>query len=169
MSGALIVTAGLGPADQARFGRLRREHFPPERNHLGAHLTMFHALPPSSEAEVRAALREAATGPAPAAEVAGLIDLGGGVAFRIRSEGLERIRADLSERFHGLLTAQDGGGWRPHITVQNKVPPGEARKLRAALESAFEPRPLAIASLDLHRYLGGPWEPIRSFPFRGQS
>jgi hypothetical protein len=167
LSGALIITAGLGPADQARFDRLRNEHFPPERNYLTAHLTMFHALPPSSEAEVRAALGEAAIGSAPAADVAGLIDLGGGVAFRIRSAELERIRADLSDRFHGLLTAQDSGGWRPHITIQNKVPPSEARKLRTVLEAAFKPRPLAITSLDLHRYLGGQWKPIRRYPFRG--
>lgn len=167
MTGALIVTAGLGPADQAHFDRLRREHFPPERNHLSAHLTMFHALSPSSEAEVRAALRDEATGPVPGAEVAGLIDLGGGVAFRIRSPDLEILRAELADRFHGLLTAQDAGGWRPHVTIQNKAEPAAAKRLKAELESGFAPRPLAIASLELHRYLGGPWEPLGRYPFRG--
>ena len=41
----LIVTALLDEAAQQRFDRLRRSHFPPERNHLDAHLTLFHRLP----------------------------------------------------------------------------------------------------------------------------
>ena len=41
----LIVTALLDEAAQERFDRLRREHFPPERSHLAAHLTLFHHLP----------------------------------------------------------------------------------------------------------------------------
>ena len=49
MAGPLIVTAELGPADFAWLDAQRRAHFPPERNQLAAHLTMFHALPPSLE------------------------------------------------------------------------------------------------------------------------
>jgi hypothetical protein len=83
------------------------------------------------------------------------------------SPDLDRIRAELAERFHGLLTAQDSGGWRPHVTVQNKVPPKQARALLLKLESEFRPRPLAISGLGLHRYLGGPWERLASYSFRG--
>ena len=52
MAGALIVTAELGPADLAWLDRLRRTYYPAERNQLPAHLTMFHALPPSAEGEL---------------------------------------------------------------------------------------------------------------------
>ena len=55
------------------------------------------------------------------------MDLGGGVAFRVVSPDLDRIREELADDFHGLLGAQDCGGWRPHVTIQNKVAPKEAR------------------------------------------
>ena len=168
MSGALIVTAELAQPDLAWLDALRRRHFPPERNHLQAHLTMFHALPPSSEHEARARLAAIARMPLPRALVAGLMDLGGGVAFRVVSDELDRVREELAAGFHGLLSAQDSGGWRPHVTIQNKVAPKVARELRASLEQSFQPRPLGISGLGLHRYLGGPWERLAVYSFRGR-
>ena len=146
---------------------LRRHHYPADRNQLPAHLTMFHALPPSLEAEARHRLALATKARPPRATLAGLMDLGGGVAFRIVSDDLDSIRADLSEAFHGMLGAQDSGGWRPHVTIQNKVTNREARQLLEALQSGFQPRPLDIRGLGLHRYLGGPWEKLQIWPFRG--
>jgi hypothetical protein len=140
-----------------------------ERNRVPAHLTMFHALPPSSETELRARLAEAARGPPPTATIAGLVDLGGGVAFRVVSPDLDRLRDDLGDGLHGLLGAQDSGGWRPHVTIQNKVAPKIARALIASLWQGFSPRPLAIGGMGLHRYLDGPWETLAVFPFRGVS
>ena len=168
MSGALIVTAEFAAPDLAWLDGLRRRHFPPERNHLKAHLTMFHALPPSAEGEARARLSAIAQAPPPRAAVAGLMDLGGGVAFRVVSDDLDRIRQELAAGFHGLLSAQDSGGWRPHVTIQNKVAPKVARELRASLEQSFQQRPLAISGLGLHRYLGGPWERLADYAFRGR-
>ncbi len=167
MAGALIVTAGLGHEDQAWLDRLRRAHYPPERNRLPAHLTMFHALPPSAEVEARRRLAEAAKARAPRATIAGLMDLGGGVALRVVSEDLDRIRSELANAFQGLLSVQDSQGWRPHVTIQNKVAPRIARELIAELERGFAPRPLRISGLGLHRYLGGPWEDVAAFAFRG--
>ena len=168
MAGALIVTAEIAPQDLAWLDRLRRTHFPPERNQLTAHLTMFHALPPSCEAEVRSTLASLASEPPPAVRIEGLMNLGGGVAYRVVSPDLDRMREELASRFQGLLTAQDAGGWRPHVTVQNKVPPNVARALLAELESDIQPRPLSISGLGLHRYLGGPWEKIAISSFRGR-
>jgi 2'-5' RNA ligase superfamily protein len=167
VAGALIVTAEIGHADLAWLDRLRRAHYPPERNQLRAHLTMFHALPPSAEGEVRSTLARLASGSPPGASIEGLMDLGGGVGFRVVSPDLDRIRWDLAEDFHGLLSAQDSDGWRPHITIQNKAPPRDARALKAKLESDFRPLPLAISGLGLHRYLGGPWETLAVYAFRG--
>lgn len=168
MAGALIVTAEIERSDFAWLDGLRRVHFPADRNQLPAHLTMFHALPPSSEAEVRSQLARFSSEAPPRASVEGLIDLGGGVAFRIVSPDLDRLRRELADHFHGLLGAQDVAGWRPHVTIQNKVPPKEARALKAALERDFRPRPLAIAGLGLHRYLNGPWETLATHAFRGR-
>ena len=129
---------------------------------------MFHALPPSAEQEVRSALSRVASERPPRASIEGLLDLSGGVAFRMVSPGLDQLRRDLAADFHGLLGAQDVGGWRPHVTIQNKVPPKDARALLARIEGDFRPRPLAIGGLGLYRYLEGPWEKLAAYAFRGR-
>lgn len=167
MAGALIVTAEIGSPDLAWLNELRRAHYPPERNRLPAHLTMFHALPPSCLREATSALSRFAEEPPPRAAIEGLMDLGGGVAFRVVSPDLDRIRGELAAAFHGLLSAQDAHGWRPHITIQNKVASKVARALLEKLQASFRERSLAICGLGLHRYLDGPWELIASSSFRG--
>ena len=134
---------------------------------MPAHLTLFRQLPPSVEAELGRRLADYARTPAPAATIAGIVDLGEGTALRVESEALEDIRHDLALALHGLLTPQDMAAWRPHITIQNKVEPGEAKRLQAQLRAGFERRPLAIKGLAVWRYLGGPWEPAKQFVFRG--
>ena len=167
MAGALIVTAELAAEDLAWLDGLRSRHYAPERNRVPAHLTMFHALAPSAEEEARRRLAGQSARAAPAARIAGLMDLGGGVALRVVSDDLDAIRDELADDFHGLLGAQDSGGWRPHVTIQNKVAPKASRELLRSLERDFQPRPLRIAGLGLHRYLGGPWETLGVWKFRG--
>ena len=166
MTGPIIVTALFGDGDNGWLQELRRIHYPPERNRVPAHLTLFRQLPPSLEAELSARLAAATAARPPRAVVAGIVDLGEGTAFRVESEELARIRGALAEAFHGLLTPQDISPWRPHITIQNKVAPREARRLQQQLRATFEPRPLAIRALATWRYLGGPWEPLKTHSFR---
>jgi len=162
----IIVTATFGDGDNGWLQDLRRTHYPPERNRVPAHLTLFRQLPPSLEGELATRLARAAAAPPPRAAIAGIIDLGEGTALRVESEELEAIRAELAEAFHGVLMPQDQAPWRAHITIQNKVLPREARALQQQLRATFEPRPLAIRALAAWRYLGGPWEPVRTWPFR---
>src|SRR4051794_40481383 len=98
MAGPLIVTAELHPADFAWLNDLRRQHYPSEHNRLSAHLTMFHTLPPSAEKEVRQLLAGTVTRSSPRAFIAGVMELGGGVAFRIMSDDLDDMRAGMAER-----------------------------------------------------------------------
>ena len=162
----IIVTALFGGEDQAWFDAQRRAYFPPERNQLAAHLTMFHHLPPSLDGELQRRLAERTRGQRkPEARVAGLISLGGGTAYRIDSPELAAIRDDLAQAFSGMLTPQDQAGWRAHVTIQNKVPPAEARALKARLEPEFRPRRVAVAGLAAWWYRGGPWEPLSRHMF----
>ena len=167
MAGPLIVTADLAPDDFAWLEGLRRANYPAERNQVPVHLTMFQGLPPSAVDEVKQQLALHAACPRPQATIAGLMNLSGGVAFRVVSEELESIREAIADHFHGLLCAPDAAGWRPHITIQNKVPPRQAKALLDQLDSNFRPRPLGIAGLAVHRYRGGPWESLGSYRFRG--
>ena len=164
--GPIIVTATFGDGDNGWLQDLRRTHYPPERNRVPAHLTLFRQLPPSLEGELATRLARAAAAPPPKAAIAGIIDLGEGTALRVESAALQAIRADLAEALHGLLTPQDQAPWRPHVTIQNKVAPRVARALQQQLRATLEPRPLAIRALAAWRYLGGPWEPVRAWPFR---
>lgn len=163
----MIVTALFGDGDNGWIQELRRAHYPAERNQVPAHLTLFHHLPPSAQRELNQRLASYAVAAAPTARIVGIINLGAGTALRVESEQLEDIRYDLAEAFAGLLTPQDRAPWRPHITIQNKVEPREAKQLQHHLRTSFDPRPLVIKGLASWRYLGGPWEPIRSHVFRG--
>ena len=168
MAGPLIVTANFTPSDFAWLEGLRRANYPAEQNRVPVHLTMFQGLPPSALEDVRHQLALHSAGPPPRATIAGLMNLTSGVAFRVVSDELEAIRDSIADHFHGLLCAPDAAGWRPHVTIQNKVVPKQARALIAELERDFRPRPLGIAGLSVHRYRGGPWESVGTFSFRGR-
>jgi len=130
---------------------------------------MFQGLPPSAAEEVKQQLALHVAEPPPRATIAGLMNLSSGVAYRVVSDDLEAIRETIADHFHGMLCAPDAAGWRPHITVQNKVPAKQAKQLLDRLEQEFRPRPLGIAGLSVHRYRGGPWETLASYKFRGTS
>lgn len=155
------------PADiQGWADGLRRAHYPPERNHLSAHVTLFHALPPSAEGEARSLLARLAADNGPVvAELAAVMSLGRGTALRIDSPAMVDLRQQIADRFHGMLTAQDQGRPRLHVTVQNKVTLAEAIALQQSLSATFLPRPFAFAGLALHAYRGGPWEGLGRWSF----
>lgn len=166
----LILTAEL-PPDLHRWATdLRREHFPPERNYLDAHVTLFHALPAMVEDELGEMLARLAGETAPiAARLEGIMNLGRGTALKLSSPHLLDLRQAIARHFHGMLTAQDSHPPRLHVTIQNKVSPAEARALQAMLSGSLVPRDFAFPGLALFRYRGGPWEAVRRFAFRGRA
>ena len=162
----LIVSLTLAPDGQARLDRLRDAYFPPERNFLAAHVTLFHHLPGPEHDAVAAALASASAALAPfPLRVARLQSLGRGVALALESDALLRLRAGLARRWAGWLTAQDRQGYRPHVTIQNKVEPRAAKALLAELSAGFAPWTIGATGVSLWRYRGGPWEAAGSFPF----
>lgn len=168
MTAPIIITAEMSKTDQAWANALRHAHFPPERNFLDAHITLFHHLPPSHLPEIKSRLAAlAAECPPPVAHLSEVMMLGRGVAYRVDSPELLSIRDELAEEFRGLLIPQDQSSPRLHITVQNKVKPADAKMLHAELSAAFKPRLLAISGLTAHYYRGGPWEHIATWSFRG--
>ena len=170
MRAPLVVTAMLPAALQGRAEGLRRAHYPAERNQVPAHVTLLRALPPSLESEARSLLaRLAAEMPPVPAALGGVMDLGTGTALAIDSPAMLDLRALIAERFHGMLTLQDQGEPRLHVTVQNKVMRAEAKALQAALAATFRPERFTFAGLAMHRWLGGPWEDAGHWAFRGRA
>jgi len=158
----LILTVRLDNVSQEYFNTLRLQHFPPERNFLKAHLTLFHQLPDTPETvQIVSGLSFSPF----AMEITGLFNLGAGVAFRVESQRLTFLRAELRKEFNSHLNAQDKQGFRGHITVQNKTSPEIARSLLASLSQNFTAFEIQAIGLDLWYYLGGPWEHKQFVPF----
>ncbi|MDO9488207.1 MAG: 2'-5' RNA ligase family protein [Sphingomonadaceae bacterium] len=163
----LILTARMESRAFHHFQALRERHFPPERNQVPAHVTLFHHLPGAEVESIVDRLKSIARGTrAPRIEVAGLRSLGRGVAYDLRSPDLELLRAELAHAWQTLLIPQDRAGFRPHVTVQNKVEAREAKLLFATLSLEFEPWSFIADGLQLWRYLDGPWEPVSETRFR---
>ena len=164
----LILTLRMDDLSQKGFDRLREEHFPRARNFIPAHLTLFHKLPGDRRREISQALKDLCHQQAPFSPTAtGLIFMGRGVGYRLESPTLQSVRKHLADQWWSWLGAQDRQGFRPHVTVQNKVAPEEARALHRSLEGTFAPFEVGAEGLMLWRYLGGPWEPVGSYRFDG--
>jgi len=146
---------------------IRREHCPPERNRLRAHVTLFHGLPPSADSEVRALLAEFSRRAPPEAIISGLMDLGGGTAFAVESPAMVALHEELAERLHGLVQQKDARPLRLHITVQNKVKRPEARALQAELARDLRPRSFRFRGLGLYLWQDELWRLSQVYPFRG--
>jgi 2'-5' RNA ligase len=160
----LVITLALPDDVQARFDEERARWFPAGRTAVGAHVTLFHAVPGELQDEVRAALAEQA-GRALDLRVTGVMALGRGAAYRTESAELTRRHRALQQRWWPHLTRQDQQGLRAHVTVQNKVEPAEARRTVAALQASFTPYDVAAVGFDLWRYDGGPWTHLTRVPF----
>jgi 2'-5' RNA ligase superfamily len=164
----LVLTLMLDPDTQAWLDALRRAHFPPERNLVPAHITLFHALPGAEFDSVRAALVEECRGAAwSGVRIGPPRFLGRGVALNASAAAVAAVRTRLAARWREWLSPQDRQGWRPHATVQNKVGAEQARALHAALVASLPVREGRAEGLLLWRYRGGPWEPAGRFAFAG--
>lgn len=128
----LIVTVQLDPVARARFDRERLEHFPPGRTVIGAHVTLFHAVPAAVERMVRDDLAASSDRPPFELAVSGLMSLGRRVAYRLQSAELAAMHRQLQLHCWADLTAQDRQGSRPHLTVQNKASAEVAARAGAA-------------------------------------
>ena len=163
-----ILTLTLKDTVANTLNELRKEHFPKERNYLDAHVTLFHALPSNQEATLRRDLEDICVQTPPFSVVfPELKHWDKGVFAPLESPELLKVRKKLAERWHDDLTPQDRQGYRPHVTIQNKVPKDEARVLYDALSPEWQPLTGDALGLSLWRYAGGPWTFAASFEFSG--
>lgn len=151
-----IVTLGF---DSATFDRLqvwRKHWFPPERNFIPAHLSLYHRLTPAAEPVLVEAAREAPF----ALEFEGVRRLSGGFAIGVDCARLQQWHARCSARLTDL-SAQDRQPFRPHVTVMNKAPREEAEKAFVEFQADWQPFTGRGVRLLIWEYLGGPWRAVR--------
>jgi hypothetical protein len=161
----LILTLQLDYASFTFFDSLRQRYFPPDRNHLQAHLTLFHHLPPNEPGianDLQNWSEENSPFSLPVTEVK---SIGKGVAFKIECPPLVQLHKKMLERWKQWLTPQDKQKIWPHITVQNKVSVAEAQQTLRVLQAAFTPFTATGTGFCLWSYKGGPWDFIREYSF----
>ncbi|WP_435015423.1 2'-5' RNA ligase family protein [Tundrisphaera sp. TA3] len=164
----LLVTLGFDSPTFARLDALRRRYFPPERNFIPAHISLFHHLPGSEFATIDEALAASAASRGP-------IDL----AFRtirrmdrgmmavVEAAGLAAIHARLAAAFKTWLTPQDRQPFRSHVTIMNKAERDDAARAFGELQATWNPWDGVGDRLLLWEYRGGPWDAVAEYPFSG--
>jgi 2'-5' RNA ligase len=163
----IILTVQFDEQADCFFQELRKRHFPPEINFVGAHLTLFHNLPGAEEDAILREVARAATETAPFdVAVAGLMKLGRGVALRLESDELLALRARLAAAFDKWLIKQDRQKFRPHVTIQNKAAPHVAAALFEHLAATLPSFTATAEGIQIWRYQGGPWSALAAIPFQ---
>lgn len=131
----LVLTLAMDDATQNFLTGLRSKYFPPSRNHLGAHITLFHAIPPQRIDELDAKLTEIcskkkgwdlyARDPIKMGNMKGVMinikQSPSGTTEALHQELLDALRNSTRAR-EDELTRQDMQTLkRPHVTVLNKA------------------------------------------------
>jgi 2'-5' RNA ligase len=164
MAVPLILTLQMEEDAFSFFNALRKIYFPAERNFIDAHLTLFHLLPHEQQlidtvyqiCQQQSPFLLRATEP---------VSIGRGVAYKIECPALVQLHKHLQGQWKDFLSPQDKQGFRPHVTVQNKVGPEEAGQLLQFLKENFGPFEFRGTALQLWEYHGGPWKHLQSFSF----
>ncbi len=162
----LILTLRLEDRAQQRFEAERAALFPRGRTAVGAHVTMFHALPAHLRHDVHSELEPMAEIPPFPVAITGVVPLGRGVAYRLEAEQAQLLHRRLQDRWRPHLTRQDAQPFRPHVTVQNKVDPELAKATLDRLRATFRPETTRAVGLELWRYDGGPWTHLHRWSFQ---
>ena len=162
-----VLTAELDGDSFSRLNDLRRRFYAPERNLVPAHVTLFHQLPGDNAREIKALLMQVTSGQAPIdLAIAEVKTIGTGVAVFLRSPQLSALRDALAAEWWPWLSRQDQAGFRPHVTIQNKVSEAEARRTQREVSATFRMLRARAIGLHLWRYRNGPWEDVQLFRFR---
>ena len=160
-----ILTLAINEEAATFFNQQRHLYFPARINFLQAHLTLFHYLPLRAAKiiiQVQPIVRETATFDISVTDV---VSLGKGVAYKLESRTLQLLHNRLQQAWKPLLKPQDLQKIWPHITVQNKVTPQEAKDLLAQLKTEFKPFTITATGLSVWEYLNGPWKFIETVSF----
>lgn len=162
----LIVTAKMDAESFEFLNALRKAYFPPERNHLAAHITLFHHLPGEYLSEIEDHLKITASRQYEFKLLFGEIKfIGRGSIARIESPDLVSLRNKLANYWSDWLTSQDKQKFMPHVTLQNKTESEEARLVYEKLKESWEPRTGTATALQLWHYRNGPWQLANEFVF----
>jgi hypothetical protein len=117
----LILTVALPDALQRQACALRRQLAPEAARRAPAHVSLFRHLPglqqDSLVGDIRTVAASAAPELQPEFQLEPPVRWGGLWVARMRSAGLDALRADLADRWHGLLSPGDLAPPRLHLSL----------------------------------------------------
>ncbi|KAF2724834.1 hypothetical protein K431DRAFT_281794 [Polychaeton citri CBS 116435] len=174
-----VLTLLTDAAHQSRMDNLRRAYFPPSRLKVGAHLTLFHALPHSQlSSTIKPLLTQVATDTAAFPITADQLTLTRNhktimVYLSGREGGVGQVTS-LRERLRegwlgdGFLSDQDRQrSGRPHYTIMNKVPDlEEVARAFEEIRAGWQPDTGNVLGLALWAYNKGFWQLEEEFKFK---
>ena len=149
-----LITLGMDEATFTRLDDLRRRYFPPERNQIPAHVSLFHHLPGNEFDAIDAELARVAKANAP-------------ITLRFKSPRPTGRGVMLVVDAPRDLTPQDKQPYHPHVMVMNKAERHEADAALAEIQASWAPWSGTGDRLILWRYLGGPWDEVASYSLTG--
>jgi len=169
-----VLTLLTDDAHQKRMTALRKNYFPPKLNKLGAHLTLFHALPESKlESTIIPTIKRVSAEWQPfSVNAAKPFRMKKGIAISVpKNQG-----GDLAQKVHGALlgawegegwlSEQDAGGMRAHYTIMNKVDDeGEVADAMEEVSGSWKGDRGTVVGLGLWRYERGYWKWVEAFEF----
>lgn len=169
-----VLTLLTDQAHHKRMTGLRDTYFPKHLNKLGAHLTLFHALPGSRlDDHILPTIRDVAskTGKFPIHAVKPF-RLKHGVAISVAKNNGSTQAQEMHRALQrpwleaGFLSDQDQGGCRVHYTVMNKVDDdAKVAKALGELQGDFRGDWGVAEGLGLWRYERGYWKWQQRFDF----
>ena len=165
----LILTLTLDADAAAFFNALRKQYFPPAINYIDAHLTLFHHLPATEVSLLEDLETWRHSQSSIMLKVTEVKSIGRGVAYKIESPELVQLHQTMQRKWKPWLTPQDSQKRWPHITVQNKVSPEEAKNTLQTLQASFQPFTAKGLGFDLWSYEGGPWRHLKNYLFHQEA
>lgn len=170
-----VLTLLTDTAHQNRMTALRKRYFPAKLNKLGAHLTLFHALPGSKLQEtIIPTLQNIARNTQPfKVQAAKPFRMRKGIAISVPKhqggEQAQEVHRALLGRWKedgDWLSEQDQGGMRVHYTIMNKVDEEEdVEKAMSEVEKDWKGDWGEVVGLGLWRYEKGYWKWAEGFHF----
>lgn len=169
-----VLTLLTDPGHQNRMTALRKKYFPPKLNKLGAHLTLFHALPESKlESTIIPTIQHVVSSRQPfPINATKPFRMKHGIAISVPAhqggaQAQEVHRALLqSWEGEGWLSEQDSGGMRAHYTIMNKVDDeDEVGRAMEEMAGSWKGDRGTVKGVGLWRYEKGYWKWVEGFEF----
>lgn len=123
-----VLTLATSPELSLKMQEVKGKYFPNHRDKVGAHVTLFHALPSSHLAAVETRLQELTSRLSPIkARTGEVIRMKKGAAVALSKAAdleIKKVHEGLKQEWYAWLSEQDKASFRGHWTIVNNVDNG---------------------------------------------